>query len=228
MYKWNAACQIQGTLKLVESSFDWKGDTLSFDTLNEKGIKQTHHIEVDAVKLGLSGYTKEQIANRMQTELTEGDSKIETGLGVFSTFVSILGTAEYFSKGEHGRAIFSSAEVAYSIGGLTEINDVVERVTKKAFQNVVAKTAKTLGLQKTMKSLSALDSKALGKSGSKILGNLAGNIPFVGLAFDIYSIAEDIKDLADKNSLTPLGLKIGHLVLDVTLTVLSLVKQHFQ
>ena len=219
--KRNAACQFRGTLKLVESSFNWKGNTLSFDTVNEKGIKQSHQIEVDADKLGTSGFTKERIANFKHA------GKVEAGLGVFNLFASILGTAQYFSKGEHGRAIFSTVEVAHSIGGFTGLDDVVQKVTKKAFQKMVANTATEIGLKKTMKSLSKLGAKAVGKSGAKILGKLAGNIPFVGLAFDIYGIAEDIKDLADKNSSTPLGLKIGHLVLDVTLTALSLVEAAF-
>ena len=227
--KRNAACPFRDRLKLVENSFDWKGNILTFDTVNEEGRMQSHQIEMDADKLGTSGFTKERIANTKEAKSIEGSkvAKVGRGLSVFGTFVSVLATGQYFSKGEHGRAIFSSAEVAHSIGGLSGINDVVERVTKRAFENVVTKTAKKIGLQKTMKSLSAVGAKALGKSGAKVLGRLAGNIPFVGLAFDIYAIAEDIIDLADKNSPTPLGLKIGHLVLDVTLAALSIVEAAF-
>ena len=200
--------------------------------INEEGRKQSHQIEVDADKLGTSDFTKERIANVKETRSVKGSSgaaitRAGRGLGGFGTFVSVLATGQYFSKGEHGRAIFSSAEVAHSIGGLTEINDVVEKVSKRAFENVVTKTAKNIGLQKTMKSLSAIGAKAAGKSGAKVLGRLAGNIPFVGIAFDIYAIAEDIKDLADKNSPTPLGFKITHLVLDVTLAALSIVEAAF-
>ena len=230
--KRNAACPFRGRLKLVENSFDWKGNILNFETVNEEGRKQSHQIEMDADKLGTSDFTKERIANVKETRSIKGSSGVAVaragrGLGGFGTFVSVLATGQYFSKGEHGRAIFSSAEVAHSIGGLSGINDVVEKVSKRAFENVVTKTAKKIGLQKTMKSLSALGAKAAGKSGAKVLGRLAGNIPFVGIAFDIYAIAEDIKDLADKNSPTPLGLKITHLVLDVTLAALSIVEAAF-
>ena len=229
--KRSAACSFQGKLKLVENSFDWKGNILKFETVNEEGRKQSHQIEVDADKLGTSDFTKERIANVKETRSIKGSSvavaRAGRGLGVFGTFVSVLATGQYYSKGEHGRAMFSSAEVAHSIGGLTGFNDVVKKVSKRAFENVITKTAKKIGLQKTMKSLSALGAKAAGKSGAKVLGRLAGNIPFVGIAFDIYAIAEDIKDLADKNSPTPLGLKIGHLVLDVTLAALSIVEAAF-
>ena len=229
--KRSAACSFQGKLKLVENSFDWKGNILKFETVNEEGRKQSHQIEVDADKLGTSDFTKERIANVKETRSIKGSSvavaRAGRGLGVFGTFVSVLATGQYYSKGEHGRAMFSSAEVAHSIGGLTGFNDVVKKVSKRAFENVITKTAKKIGLQKTMKSLSALGAKAAGKSGAKVLGRLAGNIPFVGIAFDIYAIAEYIKDLADKNSPTPLGLKIGHLVLDVTLAALSIVEAAF-
>ena len=230
--KRNAGCPFRGRLKLVENSFDWKGNILTFETVNQEGRKQNHRIEVDADKLGTSDFTKERIANVKETRSIKGSygvavARAGRGLGVFGTFVSVLATGQYFSKGEHGRAIFSSAEVAHSIGGLSGINDVVKKVSKRAFENVVTKTAKKIGLQKTMKSLSAIGAKAAGKSGAKVLGRLAGNIPFVGIAFDIYAIAEDIKDLADKNSPTPLGLKITHLVLDVTLAALSIVEAAF-
>ena len=229
--KRSGTCSVDtSTFKLVEDSFRWEGDTLSLETIDDKGTKVTHSINVDEKKMGTSEFVKERLANTKEAKSIESSSKVAKvgrGLGAFGTFVNILAAGQYYSKGEHGRAISSSFEVAHSIGGLSGINDVIERVTKRAFENVVAKTAQKIGLQKTMKSLSKLGAKAIGKSGAKILGRLAGNIPFVGLAFDIYAIAEDIKDLADKNSPTPLGLKIGHLVLDVTLAALSIVEAAF-
>ena len=46
-------------------------------------------------------------------------------VGAFGTFVNIFATVNYVSNGEYGEGAFTPAQVAHSLGGLTEINGVV-------------------------------------------------------------------------------------------------------
>ena len=97
-------------------------------------------------------------------------------------------------------------------------------MSKQAFTRVASITAEKIGLEKSLQELSEFGAKALGRTASKVLGRLAGSLPYVGLAFDLYFLKEDWDDLRDRNSPTPLALKITHLSLDVSITVISLLE----
>ena len=211
-------------LKLVDNSMKLEGDKLSFETIDENGLKQSHEIKVDLSQLSTPKYTREKLAAADLEEVKKTTDPINKGLGVYGAVVNILGAAQYFSKGEYGKGALSAAQATHAIGGLTGINDVISSVTKQAFKKVMSYAVEKVGLEKTLEKLSELGAEALGKTAARVLGRFAEDLPYVGLAFDLYFIAEDIKDLLNKNSSTPQGLKIAHLVLDVTITVLTLVE----
>ena len=217
----------QCKLKLNEESFEWEENDLSFETIDEEGNKQTHKIEVKLDEMKMSDYMKEHISNLKESgvyEVTEAGGK---AVGAFGTFVNIFATAHHISNGEYGQAAFTTSQVAHSLGGLTGVNEVVEKVSKRAFTKVASVTAEKVGLKTSLKELSEFGAKALGRTASKVLGRLAGSLPYVGLAFDLYFLKEDWDDLRDPNSPTPLALKITHLGLDFSITVISLIESAF-
>ena len=198
---------------------------LTFTVQDENGHKTNHEIEIDTSELSTPKYTKEHLAERNEyIKNTPATETIGRGIGTYGAIVNILGAAQSFSDGDFGKGAFSLTQAAHAIGGLTGINEVASKISKKAFQRVMSYTVEKVGLEKTLERLSEAGAKALGETASKVLGRFAGTLPFVGLAFDLYFIAEDIKDLTDKDSQTPLGLKVAHLVLDVSITILSLVE----
>ena len=218
---------LQCKLKLNEESFEWEENDLSFETIDEQGNKQTHKVEVKLDEMKMSDYMKEHISKLKESgvyEVTEAGGK---AVGAFGTFVNIFATAHHISNGEYGQAAFTASQVAHSLGGLTGVNEVVEKVSKRAFTKVASVTAEKVGLKTSLKELSEFGAKALGRTASKVLGRLAGSLPYVGLAFDLYFLKEDWDDLRDPNSPTPLALKITHLGLDFSITVISLIESAF-
>ena len=221
--KRDGSCTLK-QLKVVDDSFRWEGETLYYQTVDEDGIKITHEVEVYLKNMATPELTEERLSNLRESGLLEGTEATGKALGVYGAAVGILASIQYFSQDEYGRAAFSAIQATHAIGGLTGVNDVVAKVTKQAVRKTVTLTAEKIGLEKTLERMSELGAKSLGESTSKVLGRLAGDIPFVGLAFDAYFISEDIKDLKDENSSTPEALKIAHLVLDVDTTVLTLIE----
>ena len=220
--KKRSTCKLK--YKLIDDSITLKDDTATFKVQDEDGFVKTHEIKIDTSKLSTPQYTKEQMALSEEIKKSPVADALDKGIGGYGAIVNILGSAQYFANGDYGKGAFSLSQAAHAIGGLTGINEVVSKFTKKAFQKVMSYTVEKIGLEESLEKLSEAGAKALGETASRALGRLGEALPFVGLAFDLYFIAEDIKDLMNKNDKTPLGLKVTHLVLDVTLTVLSLVE----
>ena len=220
--KKRSTCKLK--YKLIDDSITLKDDTATFKVQDEDGFVKTHEIKIDTSKLSTPQYTKEQMALSEEIKTSPVADSFGKGIGGYGAIVNILGSAQYFANGDYGKGAFSLSQAAHAIGGLTGINEVVSKFTKKAFQKVMSYTVEKIGIEKTLEKLSEAGAKALGETASRALGRLGEALPFVGLAFDLYFVAEDIKDIMNKNDTTPLGLKVTHLVLDVTLTVLSLVE----
>ena len=211
-------------LKVIDDSFKWKGNTLLFETINEDGNRIKHSIEIDLEKISTPEYTKEHLSNLEESGLLKATETTGKVVGVYGATVGVLASIQYFSQEEYGRAAFSAIQAAHALGGLTGVNDVVAKVTKQAIHETVTLAAEKLGLEKTIERMSELGTKAFGESTSKVLSRFTGDLPFVGIAFDLYFISEDIKDLTDGNTSTPESLKIVHLILDVDTTLLTLIE----
>ena len=220
--KKRSTCKLK--YKLIDDSITLKDDTVTFKVQDEDGFVKTHEIKIDTSKLSTPQYTKEQMALSEEIKTSPIADSFGKAIGGYGAIVNILGSAQYFANGDYGKGAFTLSQAAHAIGGLTGINEVVSKFTKKAFEKVMSYTVKKIGLEKTLEKLSEAGAKALGETASRALGRLAGALPFVGLSFDLYFVGEDIKDIMDKNDTTPLGLKVTHLVLDVSITILSIVE----
>ena len=220
-----SACELKA--KLDEESVSLKDGKFHFDLIDENGVKTSHEIPVDMSELSTPKYTKEHMETLGEINKGSGRSATETfskGIGGYGAVVNILSAAQYFSKEEYGKGALSLTQAAHAIGGLTGLNDVIAKVTKRVFKKVMTYTVEKIGLEKTLEKISQAGAEALGETATKVLGRFGDALPFVGIAFDLYFVAEDIKALTDKSDKTVEGLKIAHLVLDVASTVLNLVE----
>ena len=219
-------------LKFVEESFSWTGDRLTFDSIDEEGRKRSHEVAVDLDAIPLTEYTNEYIANLEESGfLVSSDSELVDTAGktvaIYGAIVNTLASIRYFSQDDYGKGVFSAAQAVHGVGGLTGFNDVVSEVTNRAVRRSVTITAERLGLEQTFERITETGIKALGETTSRVLSRFASSVPYVGLAFDAYFIAEDIKELTDENSPLPLPLKIIHLYLDVDIAALTLLESAF-
>ena len=209
------SCGIDDKVKLVEDSVKWEGNMLQFETVNDEGIKEFHEIKYPLDEMGSTKYFKENAASE-----SEVSAKFGIGMGVYGTFASICSSVKQFMDGNYGQGALSAVQALHTIGGLTGLNEKLgQKIVEKSLDFAVEK----FGFEKALEKLSEQLAEGLGKAG-KIFSRFLGDVPFVGLGFDIYFITEDVKDLENKNSSTPKFLKVAHLILDVETTVLSLVE----
>ena len=222
-------------MKIMEDTFQWEGDILSFETIDEDGIRVKNKVAIDMEDMGLPKYVDENIANMEELGVKRedldphpppgsGTEAASKALGIYGSFVGILSSAKYLQMGEYGEATFSILQTVYTIGGMSGFNRVVEEASEMAFAKLMGFTADKAGVEKAMERMMEMAAEAVGETASRVLDRVVGSLPFIGLAFDLYFVAEDIKDLQDKSSDTPFGLKIAHLVLDVSITELTLVE----
>ena len=226
------ACSRAKKLKVIEDSMEWNGDKMTFETIDEEGIRVKHQVEIDINDMSLPKYVQEAMANLKELGVQKEDldrppspeDPVSKGVGIYGAFVGILSSAQYLQRGEYGEAAFSATQAVYSIGGMVGFNKAVEEASAKAFAKLMGFTADKEGVEKVMEKMVDVAAKAVGETTARALTEFTAAIPFIGLAFDLYFVAEDIKDLQDKNSNTPEFLKVAHLVLDVEITALSLVE----
>lgn len=206
-------------LELIDDSIRIIKRRLFFDTFDESGRKEYHKVRMK-VDMSLKDYIKEHLANLRESGLL---TTTEKALGTYGAVVNVLASIKYFSQGEFGKGAFSTFQVAHGLGGLTGVNEIVAKVAKKALGHLTTQAAGKIFGREAVQKLSEEAIKAVGESTAKVLGRFAAGLPSVGLALDIYFIASDIQELLDKNSSVPESLRVAHLILDGTTTILGLV-----
>ena len=209
-----ASCSYK-KIRLVEESLEWSGNTLSFTTVDEEGREKLHSLEVDTEDMKTPEHVNERVANARESGALE---TTQTALGYYGAFVSILASAHYFSQGDYGRGTFSTIQSTHIVGGLTGVNEVIERASKRAFNKVITISAEKVGLEKALDRMVEVGAERLGEAGIEALGRVSP----VGLFFDGYFIYEDVKDLQDQSNPLPKSLRVTHLALDSTITALTL------
>ncbi len=232
--KKRSVCTDSEKWKIIEDSITLEEHKLTFETINEEGGRESYEVDIDVSELSTTKFVKERMAlvdEYFKDTLTRTDTDVEPtgldrvnqGLNAYGLIVNLLGSVQYFSRGEYGKGAFSMAQLVHSLGGLEGIDKVLNKLTDKVLDKVMSYSVEKIGLTESIERLSNEGEEALGETASKLLKREESAIPYVGLAFDFYFIQEDIEDLKNKNSSTPLPLKIAHLTLDVSITVLSLV-----
>ncbi|XP_078357676.1 uncharacterized protein LOC144642570 [Oculina patagonica] len=209
----------EGSIKVTE-------DTVDFDVVDRRNAKEREHIQLrlNSQELATPKLIEDHLSKSKRAGASEAYSKVNKGLAVHGLIFSVLGAVNYFQEGDDLRGAISVAQSAHTLGGLTGLNEIVSKVGKRVLSSAAKGLAKGLNLEKGLERLST----KVERFAERGVGELLGDIPVVGLAFDIYFIEQDIEQLADLNLNDPedvklLPLRVIDLALDVSTTILSLV-----
>ena len=209
-----------------EESIKITEDQVEFDIVDRRNAKDREHVrlQISSGELATPKLIVDLVTNSRRAGPNEAYSKVNKGLAVHGLIFSVLGAVNYFQEGDNLRAAISMAQSAHTLGGLTGINEIVNKVGKRVLSSATKGLAKGLNLEKGLEKLSS----KMERFAERGVGELLGDIPVVGLAFDIYFIEQDIEQLADLNLNDPedlklLPLRVIDLGLDVSTTVLNLI-----
>ena len=215
--KRQGACSLKDKrIELDEDSVKVENDVLSYNLYesHSKDKKYTAKTNLDPESLSSVKYGAEQDKYESNSGRKKFARAAGTAFGVYGTVMSAFGAISSFERGDTEHGVISALQASHSLGSLTKINEMVERVSEKALLKAVAKGASKVGLNKIAK---AASNKLL-KMAERDSERLMGDIPYVGLAFDAYFIAEDISDLknaTERHDTEAIALDSVHLILDI-------------
>ena len=189
-----------------EESIKITEDQVEFDIVDRRNAKDREHVrlQISSGELAIPKLIVDLVTNSRRAGPNEAYSKVNKGLAVHGLIFSVLGAVNYFQEGDNLRAAISMAQSAHTLGGLTGINEIVNKVGKRVLSSATKGLAKGLNLEKGLEKLSS----KMEQFAERGVGELLGDIPVVGLAFDIYFIEQDIEQLADLNLNDPEDLKL--------------------
>ena len=227
-----AACSLNDkeSFTVDEASIKVTDEAVEFDVVDQRSAKDRQHVRlaIRPDELATPKMIEDHIENSKRVGASKHYVKINKGLAVHGLLFSILGAANYFSKGDNVRGSLSLAQSIHTLGGLTGVNRIVSKVGKQVVSNAVKGVAKSLKLEQGL----ARFSSKIERFAEKSAGRLLGAIPGVGLAFDIYFIEQDVEALANLDLNNPedlklLPLRVVDLTLDVSTTVLNIIGTAF-
>lgn len=192
---------------------------VEFDVGDQRNSELREHVQfaLSSNELATPKLIKDNLAKSRRHGASETYVKIHKGLAVHGLIFSALGAAHYFQEGDYVRGSISLTQAVHTFEGLTNIQ---RRVLSRAAKEV----AKSLNFEKGLERFSSKVERFMEKG----VGRLLGDIPVVGLSFDVYFIEEDIQELADLDFSDPddlklVPLRVIDLYLDVSSTVLNLI-----
>lgn len=186
---------------------------VEFDVTDQRNSELREHVQfpLSSNELATPKLIKDNLAKSRRHGASKTYVKIHKGLAVHGLIFSALGAAHYFQEGDYVRGSISLTQAVHTFEGLTNIQ---RRVLSRAAKAV----AKSLNFEKGLERFSSKVERLMEKG----VGKLLGDIPVVGLSFDVYFIEEDIQELADLDFSDPDDLKLVPLrVIDLYLDVSS-------
>ena len=211
-------------IEVDEDSVKFKDDILTFDLYDShnKDKRYTAKTKFDPESLSSVKYGGEQDRYARDSGRSAIHGAVGTAFGVHGTIMSAFGAISSFERGDTEKGVISSIQAAHSFGSLTKLNEMIEKVGEKALLKGVSKGAAKLGLSEIAEKASSKLLKMAERDSERLLGD----IPYVGLAFDAYFIAEDITDLTkavkEKNT-EEIALDTVHLILDIETTIANFI-----
>uniref|UniRef100_A0A8C7JS60 Uncharacterized LOC109896219 n=1 Tax=Oncorhynchus kisutch TaxID=8019 RepID=A0A8C7JS60_ONCKI len=186
--------------------------------LDESRTFYTRQIEENAMHQG----------SRMKAAGGGALDKINRGMAVYGIVAGFIGAGKFFAENDTARGAFTLTQSLHGLGGLTGVNQQLSKMSQKILKSTIRKGAERLGLEKTLERVSG----SLERVQESAAGQFLKDIPFVGLGFQFYFIAEDSVAIQTSNNSDPeqnkyYGLKVSNLVLDVSTTVLSIAEVAF-
>ena len=227
--KKRAACSLEelnDDIIVDEKSIKVSETTVELDVVDGRNANKRMHLVLDitADELATPKAIRERMSNSERSGASKNYAKVNRGLAVHGMVFSAIGALDYFSRGENVRGGFALSQSLHTLGALTGVNEIAAKVGKDLLRYSAFKLAKGLKMEEGLARFSGKVDKFMETS----VGRLMGDIPGVGLAFDIYFIEQDVEALANLDLNNPddvklLPLRIVDLVLDVDTTVLNLI-----
>ena len=209
-----------------EESIDVTKNMVELDVVDRRDSQLRDHLEfpLSSDELATPKLIKDQIEKSRRAGASRKYAEINKGLAVHGLLFSVLGAADYFNKGDYVRGSISLTQAAHTFGGLTGLNEIVSKLGKHVLSSAAKSLAKGLNFERGLERFSSKVERFMEKG----VGKLLGDIPGVGLAFDVYFIEQDIEQLADLDFSDPddvalVPLRVVDLALDVSTTALNLV-----
>ena len=224
--KRQSICSVKQKLVLDADSVELEGNRLSFEFYepHNKDVKFKVSTEVDSARLSSLKYVaeKEKYGKDLGRETEERDT-IGTAFGVHGLVMSVFGAINAFQRGDTVSGAITIAQTLHSLHSFESVGKITNfaaDIGKKALQQAVLSGAERLGLSDAAERAAT----KLSRLAESDAGLLLGDIPFVGLAFDAYFIANDLKDLTTANfsDAGEVALDVVHLALDVGTTVANM------
>ena len=227
--KKRAACSLEelnDDIIVDEKSIKVTETNVEIDVVDSRDAKKRTHLQLDitADDLATPKRIKESMSKSKRTGASKQYVKVNKGLAVHGMIFSALGAINYFSRGDDVRGGIAVSQSIHTLGALTGVNEIAAKAGKQLLRYSALKVAKGLKMEQGL----ARFSEKVDRFMEKGVGKLMGDIPGVGLVFDIYFIEQDVEALANLDLNNPddvklLPLRIVDLVLDVDTTVLNLI-----
>ena len=227
--KKRAACSLEelnDEIIVDEKSIKVSKTKVELDVVDGRDAKKRMHLTLDitADELATPKSIKERLSNSKRSGASHKYAKVNKGLAVHGVVFSALGALDYFSRGDDVRGGFAVSQSLHTLGALTGVNEIAAKLGKKLLRYSAFKIAKGLKMEEGLARFSSKVDRFMEKG----VGKLMGDIPGVGLVFDIYFIEQDVEALANLDLNNPddvklLPLRVVDLVLDVDTTVLNLI-----
>ncbi|XP_051529257.1 uncharacterized protein LOC127426464 isoform X2 [Myxocyprinus asiaticus] len=226
--------KIQEEFVVKEKSLLVKDGRVEVEVASRRNPEETHLVSF-SLDESRTFYTRQVEENAMHqgTRVKNAASgtvldQINRGMAVYGIVAGFIGAGKFFAENDTARGTFTLTQSLHGLGGLTGVNKQLSSMSQYIFKSTVHKGAEKLGLEKTLERVSS----SLERFGETTAGQFLKAIPFVGLGFQIYFIAEDSIDIQRSNNSYPeqkkyYGLKVTNLVLDVSTTVLTLAEVGF-
>ena len=221
-----SACSLKDRKSVDENSIKVNNEKVEFDMVDRRDAAQREHVvlQVSANELATPKLIEDHMVKSRRAGATKVYTTVNKGLAVHGLIFSALGAIDYFSKGDNVHGGVSLTMSAHTLGGITGVNEMVNKVGKQVLRSAAKGVAKGLNLERGLETFSTKVEQYMEKG----VGKMLGDIPLVGLAFDIYFIKEDIDQLAnldlnDPQQVKLLPLRVLDLALDIDTTVLNLV-----
>lgn len=209
----------KGSVNVDEESIKVTDKMVEFDFVDQRNSKLREHVQfpLSSDELATPKLIKDNLAKSRRHGASKTYVKIHKGLAVHGLIFSALGAAHYFEEGDYVRGSISLTQAVHTFEGLTNIG-------RRVLSNAAKGIAKSLNFERGLERFSSKLEKFMEKG----VGKLLGDIPVVGLIFDVYFIEEDIQELADLDFSDPddrklLPLRVIDLYLDVSSTTWTLI-----
>lgn len=224
-----AACSLEelnDEIIVDEKSIKVTKMNVEIDVVDSRDAKKRTHLQLDitADELATPKRIKESMSKSKRPGASKQYAKVNKGLALHGMIFSALGAIDYFSRGDDVRGGFAVSQSMQTLGALTGVNEIAAKAGKQLLRYTALKVAKGLKMEQGL----ARFSEKVDRFMEKGVGKLMGDIPGVGLVFDIYFIEQDVETLANLDLNNPdevklLPLRVVDLVLDVDTTVLNLI-----